>query len=449
MKEHMAKLRESFWFIPAVLGVVALVLAQALVSLDRYLLDTRVDLTGSLLYHVGASGSRDILGAIGGSMLGVAATSFSITISVLATASSSYGPRLVRNFMADRGNQVVLGIFGATFLYSLMVLRSIRSIESDGSVFVPDIAVNVAVALAVVDVGVLVYFIHHIAQSIQVATLSGRVRDELSASVDALYPPEQPADAASAEGIVKPPVYTTVLAEESGVIIDIDEDAVLNIAGDTDTDTVIDVHRVPGEHVVAGEPLADVLADRSANISADAVGRVRGSFTIGTSRTPRHDIAFAVEQMTEMAVRALSTGVNDPYTARNAIDDLTVGLVAVVQRPRPSRARCGSDGTVRVITRRVAVPSLIDHALDAVRIYGTGSPMVVQAGIRLAERVGRAAHDSENVDAVLTQLDLLDRALASGDTDTARTAEAREQISLARAAITDRVPLAVPRVVIR
>ncbi|OZE92003.1 DUF2254 domain-containing protein [Rhodococcus sp. 15-2388-1-1a] len=447
MKEHMAKLRESFWFIPAVLGVVALVLAQALVSLDRYLLDTRVDLTGSLLYHVGASGSRDILGAIGGSMLGVAATSFSITISVLATASSSYGPRLVRNFMADRGNQVVLGIFGATFLYSLMVLRSIRSIESDGSVFVPDIAVNVAVALAVVDVGVLVYFIHHIAQSIQVATLSARVRDELSESVDALYPPEQPADAASAEGIVKPPVYTTVLAEESGVIIDIDESAVLNIA--TDTDTVIDIHRVPGDHVVAGEPLADILADRSTDISADAIERVRGSFDIGTSRTPRHDIAFAVEQMTEMAVRALSTGVNDPYTARNAIDDLTVGLVAVVQRPRPSRARCGSDGTVRVITRRVGVPSLIDHALDAVRIYGTGSPMVVQAGIRLAERVGRAAQHSENVDAVLTQLDLLDRALAAGDTDTARTAEAREQISLARAAITDRVSLAVPRVVIR
>jgi uncharacterized membrane protein len=447
MKEHLAKLRESFWFIPAVLGVVALVLAQALVSLDRYLLDTRVDLTGSLLYHVGASGSRDILGAIGGSMLGVAATSFSITISVLATASSSYGPRLVRNFMADRGNQVVLGIFGATFLYSLMVLRSIRSIESDGSVFVPDIAVNVAVALAVVDVGVLVYFIHHIAQSIQVATLSARVRDELSESVDALYPPEQPADAASAEGIVKPPVYTTVLAEESGVIIDIDENGLLDIAADTDT--LIDIHRVPGDHVVAGEPLADVLADRSADISADAIGRVRGSFDIGTSRTPRHDIAFAVEQMTEMAVRALSTGVNDPYTARNAIDDLTVGLVAVVQRPMPSRARRGSDGTVRVITRRVAVPSLIDHALDAVRIYGTGSPMVVQAGIRLAERVGRAAQSSENVDAVLTQLDLLDRALASGDTDTARTADAREQISRATTAITDRVPLAVPRVVIR
>ncbi|MBY4209651.1 DUF2254 domain-containing protein [Rhodococcus fascians] len=447
MKEHIARLRESFWFIPAVLGVLALLLAQALVSLDRYLLDTRVDLTGSLLYHVGASGSRDILGAIGGSMLGVAATSFSITISVLATASSSYGPRLVRNFMADRGNQVVLGIFGATFLYSLMVLRSIRSIESDGSVFVPDIAVNVAVALAVVDVGVLVYFIHHIAQSIQVATLSARVRDELSESVDSLYPTDLPDDAASIDGISKPPVYVTVLAETSGVIIDIDEDALLGIA--TDNGTLIEIHRVPGEHIVSGEPLVDILADRSADISDASIDRVRSSFDIGTSRTPRHDIAFAVEQMTEMAVRALSTGVNDPYTARNAIDDLSVGLVALVQRPAPSRGRRGTDGEVRLIVRRVTVSTLIDHALDAVRIYGTGSPMVVQAGIRLAERVGRAARSTDDVDAVLAQLSLLDAALTVDETDSARTADAREQISRTRAAITDRVPLAVLRTVIR
>lgn len=192
MRQRWLRLRETFWFVPAVLGVVALLVAQALVRLDRALLDRGVVIGDSLLYHVGASGSRDILGAIGGSMLGVAATSFSITISVLATTSSTYGPRLVRNFMADRGNQVVLGIFGATFLYSLMVLRSIRSLDADGDTFVPDIAVNVAVLLAVVDVGVLVYFIHHIAQSVQVGTLSARVRQELRDAVDLLHPDDPP-----------------------------------------------------------------------------------------------------------------------------------------------------------------------------------------------------------------------------------------------------------------
>ncbi|MGB3370516.1 MAG: DUF2254 domain-containing protein [Rhodococcus sp. (in: high G+C Gram-positive bacteria)] len=441
MKAYMASLRESFWFVPALLGIGALVLAQALVSLDRHLVGTSVDVSGSLLYQVGASGSRDILGAIGGSMLGVAATSFSITISVLATTSSSYGPRLVRNFMADRGNQVVLGIFGATFLYSLMVLRSIRSIETDGSVFVPDIAVNVAVGLAIVDVGILVYFIHHIAQSIQVATLSARVRDELSASVDALYPREQPSDAASSDTISRPPVHTTILAQESGVIIDIDETAVLEVG--CDTDTIIELHRVPGDHVVEGEVLADILTNRAAELEDGTTGRVREAHRIGTSRTPRHDVAFAVEQMTEMAVRALSTGVNDPYTARNAIDDLSVGLVAVVQRPKPCSARCDGTGAVRLILRRVSMASLIDHALDAVRIYGTSSPMVVHAGIRLADRVGRAAVSTETVETVLTQLSLLDQALLVADADAARTAQSREQISRARSAVTGRVPLAV------
>ncbi len=255
MRRRWVRLQGTFWFVPAVLGVVAVVLAQLLVALDRWLLDRGIGIGGSLLYHVGASGSRDILGAIGGSMLGVAATSFSITISVLATASSTYGPRLVRNFMADRGNQVVLGIFGATFLYALMVLRSIRSLDSDGDVFVPDIAVNVAVLLAVLDVGVLVYFIHHIAQSIQVATLSSRVRDELSAAVDELYPTEPPADAASDSEVTLPDHVDTVRAPRSGVVVDVDEDAALSSA--VDADAVVVLRCRPGEHVIEGDAIAE------------------------------------------------------------------------------------------------------------------------------------------------------------------------------------------------
>lgn len=189
MLHRLRTARESFWFLPGVLGVGALVLAELVVTLDRYLDGASYGPLDALLVRVGASGSRDILGAIGGSMLGVAATSFSITISVLATTSSSYGPRLVRNFMADRGNQLVLGIFGSTFLYSLMVLRSIRSLDSgDGDTFVPDLAVNLAVVLAVLDVAVLVYFIHHIADSVQVSSLVQRVRRDLVSTVDDLCP---------------------------------------------------------------------------------------------------------------------------------------------------------------------------------------------------------------------------------------------------------------------
>ncbi|MBY6706298.1 DUF2254 domain-containing protein [Rhodococcus sp. BP-241] len=429
MRRRWVRLQGTFWFVPAVLGVVAVVLAQLLVALDRWLLDRGIGIGGSLLYHVGASGSRDILGAIGGSMLGVAATSFSITISVLATASSTYGPRLVRNFMADRGNQVVLGIFGATFLYALMVLRSIRSLDSDGDVFVPDIAVNVAVLLAVLDVGVLVYFIHHIAQSIQVATLSSRVRDELSAAVDELYPTEPPPDAASDSEVTLPEHVDTVRAPRSGVVVDVDEDAALSSA--VDADAVVVLLCRPGEHVIEGDAIAESRR-WSGSSSASHLREIESAVEIGDERTPQHDIEFAVEQLAEMAVRALSSGTNDPYTARNALDDLSVGMATLVGRPPPCGARTDDAGTVRIVLRRVPVVDLIDHALGAVRIYAMASPMVVAAGIRMAERLGAAATATASIDRVRYHLDLLDEACRREMTDPAGRASCLDQIDRAR-----------------
>jgi uncharacterized membrane protein len=163
------RIRESFWFWPTIFGVAAIVLAQLLVSVDE-----RLQLAGTripFLDALSASGGRSILTTIGTSMLTVAGTSFSITISVLATTSSTYGPRLVRNFMADRANQLVLAAFTSTFLYAIVVLRSVHTAIEDTDAFVPVIAVHVAVLMGVVDVAVLVFFIHHIATSVQVTSL--------------------------------------------------------------------------------------------------------------------------------------------------------------------------------------------------------------------------------------------------------------------------------------
>ncbi|RIJ61073.1 DUF2254 domain-containing protein, partial [Clavibacter lycopersici] len=187
MRSRLLHARESFWLLPALLGLGAVVLALGLVEVDRLLVAAGID-DIPLVEDLSATGGRAILSAIGGTMLGVAATSFSITISVLATTSSSYGPRLVRNFMADRGNQVVLAVLTSTFLYALIVLRSIHT-EEDGVVgFVPVLAVSAAVLLAVADVAVLVYFIHHIAMSVQVTTLQTRVLADLERVIDATRP---------------------------------------------------------------------------------------------------------------------------------------------------------------------------------------------------------------------------------------------------------------------
>ncbi|GAA1459140.1 DUF2254 domain-containing protein [Williamsia maris] len=430
MRNKLSRLTDAFWFLPMSLGIGALILAQILITADRAIGDADLGIWGSLLYRVGASGSRDILGAIGGSMLAVASTSFSITVSVLATASSTYGPRLVRNFMNDRGNQFVLGIFGATFLYSLMVLRSIQDQSITGGQFVPDIAVNVAVILAVVDVAVLVYFINHIAGSIQVSTLSARVRSELVDVVDSLYPQQRPDN--SRPATFPAAEHERVLAETSGFVIDIDEHALLAVA--ERHSCLIEVLVRPGDHVVAGEPLVRVTPGAEDDEIRAAVCR---AIDLGNTRTPMHDVQFAVQQLVEMAVRALSPSTNDPYTAHNAFSELATGMVPMVRRPTPWLGRTDGDDTVRLIVTRVPVTELIDDIFDAVRIYALAAPVAMTAAILLARRIGVAAVEPDVREAVLRHLALIEAAERASAGDPVTVDFCCGEIAAARGAITD------------
>lgn len=430
MRMRLTRLRDVFWFLPLVMGLSAIVLAQVLVAVDRSLADTTPGWEGGFFVRVGASGGRDLLGAIGGSMLGVAATSFSITISVLATASSTYGPRLVRNFMNDRGNQFVLGMFGATFLYALMVLRAITAGPTVDTTFVPDIAVNVAVGLAVVDVLVLVYFINHIASSIQVSTLSARVRSELDAVVAELYPDPAPDNAVPAP---TPKGGAPVTATGSGFIIGIDETALLGTAREQDCLLAMEVR--PGDHLVAGEVLAHIHgAHRNDEVIAAATEAVRAGIDLGETRTPYQDVQFAVQQLTEMAVRALSPGTNDPYTAHNALNELAAGLVPLARRHAPDLGRVDDKGTVRLLVTRLPMQELLDDVFGAVRTYALDAPIAMTAAILLARRIGVAAVDSDVRDHVLHHLGLIDDALERTD-DSVNVDFCRREIEQARSAI--------------
>lgn len=406
---RVAAARNSIWFLPAVLGALALVLAQSVVSLDRAVDGSGLGVLGTFFYRVGASGSRDILGAIGGSMLGVAATSFSITISVLATTSSTYGPRLVRNFMADRGNQFVLGMFGATFLYCLVVLRSIRdTTDGGGTAFVPDLAVNLAVVVAVVDVGVLVYFIHHIADSVQVSSLIHRVRRDLLATV-ARDHPREPAAGARAPGPADLTGGTsaTLTHGQAGFVTAVDEAALLAAA--RQHDAVLEVLVLVGDHVLADDPVVRV---RPAS-AADGLARaVRRSVDTGPARTPEQDLRFAVQQLVELGVRGLATGTNDPWTAVNALTELGVGLVPLASRPVPLLGREDADGVLRLVVTRADVPTVIGSALDTVRHYATDDPQVVLAAVALAARVVAADPRPDVAEVVAGCLQRLEESVA-------------------------------------
>jgi uncharacterized membrane protein len=391
MRSWLLHARESFWFVPALFGLAAVLLALGLVEVDRLLLDAGI--TGiPLVADLSASGGRGILSAIGGTMLGVAATSFSITISVLATTSSAYGPRLVRNFMADRGNQVVLAVLTSTFLYALVVLRSIRTEDDSSSAFVPVVAVSTAVLLAVGDVAVLVYFIHHIATSVQVTTLQERVLTELESVIDRLYPSDADPDPDRGAGEetaweAADDVTTLCTATRSGYV----EQVALAqlVAAAREEGAVYRLRAHPGDHVLAGDP---VLAVRGGSMSSSARDdAVRSAIVIAAARTPHQDARFAVQQVVEIGVRGLASGTNDPYTAVGAIDALTGALVTLCSRPGSSSAVRDADGAVRVVVAWPRPEQLLAEACGALRDYGMQHTIVVRALIRFLQRLEAVA----------------------------------------------------------
>lgn len=395
-------MRESFWFLPAVLGLFGIVLAEVMIVIDRAVDGSDLGIFGVLVNRVGAGGSRDILGAIAGSMLGVAATSFSITISVLAIASSTYGPRLVRNFMTDRGNQLVLATYGSVFLYSLVVLRSIRSPDDAEGGFVPDLAVTLSVLLAILGVAVLVYFIHHIADSIQVSTLVRRVSGELVGSVDREWPAQRPERSVPATAPdANTPAGAVVEARDSGYLQAMDSAALVGVAGQHDA--VLEMLVRPGDHLIPGEPVARVHGAEAGDVAA----AVCAALTQGSDRTPHADLRFAVQQVVELAVRALSPSTNDPFTADNALDELAAGLVSVVRRPEPYSGTTDDDGGLRLITVPTTRSELLTSVFGHVRNYAMTSPALLSSAARLTRRLVAATDDPAVREELVAELELV------------------------------------------
>jgi len=397
MRTVTLRLRESFWFFPAVLGVFAIVLAQLLVVVDQGIVDGGASIP--VLDALSASGGRAVLTTIGTAMLTVAGTSFSITISVLATTSSTYGPRLVRNFMADRVNQFVLAAFTSTFLYSIVVLRSVHTAIDDGSAFVPVIAIHVAVVLGVVDVAVLVFFIHHIASSVQITSLQAQVQRDLERAVGHAYRAAGDTDGVSVEpGPVDVSSWTTVEADDDGYVQSVGWERLVSWAHEHDQ--VVDVTAMPGDHVIGGERLLRIsprVGAQAQPVSEDDLDALRSMLTLGAARTPFQDVGFALQQLVEIAVRGLASGTNDPYTAVSALDLAATALVPLWAEQQAVTAYLDEDDVPRVLPHWPAPEELVDTVFAGVFTYGGGHPLVVDAARRLLGRLEKVASGSRAV----------------------------------------------------
>lgn len=364
------KLRSSLWFLPAVLVLGAMILAVLLIEGESFVAREQLAKQWPRIFGAGAEGARGMLSAIASSMITVAGVAFSITIVTFALASSQYTSRILRNFMRDRGNQAVLGVFLGVFAYCLVVLRTIRG--GDEGVFVPSLAVVAAVLLALIAIGFLVFFIHHIADSIQASSIIQSVASETIRAVDRLYPPSPHGAAASGESGPSrgsEQNWAAIPAGLTGYLQAIDHDSLLAVA--RERKAVLRVEKGVGEFVIENTPLASLAR---APVDDDLIQRVNSAFIAGRHRTLHQDAGYGIRQIVDIALKALSPSINDTTTAITCIDYLGAVLVRLADRPV---APPTEGDQWRVIRRDPTVPEFVSQAFDQIRQNAGANPAVL------------------------------------------------------------------------
>jgi uncharacterized membrane protein len=362
----------------------------------------------------GADGVSAVMGVVAGSMITIAGVVFSMTLVTLSLASAQLGPRLLRNFMRDSTTQVVLGTFIATFLYCLIVLRTIR--RGGEVTFVPHLSVSLGVLLAVVSVGVFIYFIHHVSVSIQANEIAARIGAELNEGINRLFP-EQIGRGASEIPVGPPdPGFLEVFDREArpigayadGYLQFIDAQALFEIA--EEEDLIVRLEQRPGNYVVASCPL--VLIWPGSRVTNRLTERLHPLFVLAHQRTSGQDLEFGVNQLVEIAVRALSPGTNDPFTAITCVDRLGSALCRLASRDMPSPYRHDCQNQLRVIASADTFPAFVNAAFNQIRQYGRSSAAVT---IRLLETIAvvvKFTHRPEDRATLLRHAEMITRGAA-------------------------------------
>jgi uncharacterized membrane protein len=364
-------LRTNLWLIPAIESVVAVLLFVLTLKIDLAAFHGEIRLP-SWFISGSPDAARQILSSLAAAIITVVGVVFSVMIVTLTLASSQFGPRMLRTFIRDRGTQLTLGTFVATFFYAMLALISI------GGTFVPHLSITVALMLTAVDLGVLIYFIHHTATAIQLPEVIASIARDLTRAIDA-----EAAESVRCDELVNGPSLSVlqarldrggrvVTAPTGGYLRFVREATLIRIAAESDA--VIRLHYRPGHFLTQGHPLATVWPPEV----ADTIGRRLAAVHItGPLRTLTQDIAFGIDQLVEIAIRALSPAVNDTFTALTCIDWLGDSLTKVAVEWHPPAYHRDRDGEIRLITAPVSYERLVQRSFEKIRQAASGMPAVL------------------------------------------------------------------------
>jgi len=378
LQKFRESLRFGFWAVPALCVLVAVVVAQVLVAVDR-----RREAEFDFTFGAGPDGAREVLGAITTAMITFTGLVFSITLVVLQLTSQQFSPRVLHTFLRDRQTQWSLGVFTATFVYAIMVLRTVDSGEDDQ--FVPAVGTTFALFLLLVSVGLFVTYIHHMATSVQVTSIMNAISHETRRSLDRRFPAEHGHLEASPDRPPQPLASAVVSAPRSGVVTTFDERALVAAAHAAGVLLWTGVRL--GDFVPEGAPLLQVVGDAS---RLDQ-GAVLSAITQARDRTLQQDVAFGVRQLVDIGERALSPGTNDPTTAVQVLDQLHDLLRRLATRPLRTGVHTDEAADVRFVMPADRIEDYLHLALDGIDQYGADARPVQQRLDALLADIAEAA----------------------------------------------------------
>jgi uncharacterized membrane protein len=380
-------LRAQLWPLPTLGIMVAIVAGVGMPRVDKRIRHDMPSWLRDYLFSGNADAARSVLAAIAGSLITVTALTFSLTVLTLQLASSQFSPRLLRTFTADRYVQTTLALFLTTFTYALTVLRTVHTGEDGQTGFVPQVSVTLAFLLTLAGVLALVVFLSHLAREIRVETMMSSVHSAADRTIHRLLPgdegrPQGNPAASDRHGDAPPeppPDTLPLTVGASGFLTSVDEDKLLKAAVEADAVLLIDRH--PGSSLItgtpmgaawprAGEPFAPETRARLVEAVAEAV-------ITGVERTDVQDIAFGLRQLTDIAAKALSPGVNDPTTAVHALSHSSALLCKLAQRDLGPHRLLDDNQQVRVVLQRPDLENLLDLAVDQPLRYGAAEPAVL------------------------------------------------------------------------
>ena len=419
-------LRTNLWLVPAVEVLAAVVLFVGTYALDRAAYNGVFRVPGWAISG-GPDVARTVLIGIAAAVITVVGVVFSIVIVALTLTSTQFGPRMLRNFIRDRGTQLTLGTFVATFVYAVLTLGSVGQ-GSHGS-FVPHISVTVTLVLMLADLAVLIYFLHHITIQIQLPQVIAGIAGDLQSAIELQAgDPSVGAGTEQAAGLIAnmDRQRGVVIAPRSGYLQYLEHRTLVSIA--TEVDAVIHVLFRPGHFIVQGQEYANVWPAEA----ADSVTReLAGAHVTGPYRTLAQDVSFGVDQLVEICIRALSTAVNDTFTALTCIDWIGDSLCKVTGRWQPTRVYRDASGAVRVITTETTWERLVQRAFDKVRQAARGMPAVMirqlDALAKVMERTSTAADRQVLLDQA-AMIERLSAATVDESTDRADISRAYQRV---------------------